>query len=332
VRAFYNQLLERAQRLPGVTSVGLCQVVPFSGGGGGYAFTVEGNQAKANEPARHTWRRSVTPEYFATMGIPVLKGRPFADTDREDSTLVAIVDEKLVREYWPNDDPLGRRIRLGGPTSKAPWLTIVGVAKSVKNRNLDENASFYVYQPFSQWSVAETSLVMRTNIDPESITSGLRNLVAGLDPELPLFDVTTVEASVARSVSTKRLASMLLMGFALTALLLAIIGIYGVMSLNVNSRTNEFGIRLALGARPRNVLQLVIGQGMRVAIAGIGVGIVVALLLTRLLEKLLFGVAPTDPVTFVIVTAVLVGAALAASYIPARRATKVDPLVALRYE
>ena len=332
VRGFLNQLLERVQHLPGVSSAALCNVVPFSGGGGGYAFTVEGYQPKPGEPARDTWRRSVTPDYFATMGIKILKGRQFENSDQETSTLVAIVDEKLAREYWPDEVPMGKRLRLGGPTSKAPWLTIVGVVPSVKNRRLDEDAKFYVYQPFSQWAPRETSLVVRTTIEPAAITAGVRSQVAALDPELALFDITTVDDSVARSVSTKRLSSILLLAFAITALLLAIIGIYGVISLNVNNRTNEFGIRLALGAQPRNVLQLVLGQGIRVAAVGLAIGIGAALLLTRLLETLLFGVTPSDPLTFVVVAVILSVAALFAAYIPARRATKVDPLVALRYE
>ena len=332
VRAFFTQLLERAQHLPGVTSAGLCQIVPFSGGGGGYAFTVEGAQSAPGEPAKVSWRRSVTPDYFTTMSIPLLKGRAFEKTDTEASEPVAIVDEKLAREYWSGSDPIGKRLRIGGATSKAPWLTVVGVVRSVKNRQLDEDARFYIYQPFTQWAQRETSVVMRTSVDPESTTAGLRAQLAQLDPNLPLFEVTTVSGSVARSVKTKRLASFLLMGFASTALLLAVIGIYGVISLNVNSRTNEFGIRMALGAPPRSVLQLVVWQGMRVAAIGIAIGVLMALLLTRLLGGLLFGVTPTDPLTFTLVSGVLTGAALAAAYIPARRATKVDPLVALRYE
>ena len=332
VRAFYNQLLDRVQRLPGVSSAALCQVVPFSGGGGGYAFTVEGYQPKQGEPTRDTWRRSVTPDYFATMGIKILKGRPFETNDREASPLVAIVDEKLAREYWPNEEPIGKRLRLGGATSKAPWLTIVGVVSSVKNRRLDEDAKFYVYQPFSQWAPRETSIVVRTTIDPTSMTASVRSQVAALDAELPLFNITTVDDSVTRSVSTKRLSTGLLLAFAVTALLLAVIGIYGVISLNVSNRTNEFGIRLALGAQPRNVLRLVLAQGMRVTTIGVAVGIGAALLLTRLMETLLFGVTPTDPFTFIGVAGLLALSALLAAYIPARRATKVDPMVALRYE
>ena len=332
VHHFYTDLLNRVHASQGIDRAALCQIVPFSGGGGGYGFTVEGVTPRAGEPARHTWRRSVTPDYFVTLGIPLLRGRPFEHSDNQNTPLVTIIDEKMASEYWPNQDPVGKRIRLGGATSKAPWLTIVGVAKSVKNRRLDENASFYVYQPFAQWAQRETSVVMRTGGDPSAATSILRAHVAALDPSLPLFDVTTLEDSVARSVSTRRLASTLLVGFAVTALLLAVIGIYGVISLNVNSRTNEFGIRLALGAQPGNVLRMVVLGGMRVALVGTAVGVAAAFALTRLIEKMLFRVSPADPLTFVVVTAVLVLAALVASLIPARRATKVDPLIALRYE
>jgi predicted permease len=332
VRNFFHQLLEGVQSSPGVNSAAVCQVVPFSGGGGGYVFTVEGYVPRQGEPARDAWRRSVSPDYFSTMGIPILKGRHFETGDQENSQLVTIVDEKLAAEYWPGVDPIGKRIKTGGPTSKAPWLTVVGVARSVKNRKLDENPKFYVYQPFTQWTQRETSVVMKTSVDPETTVAGLRNRVSALDATLPVYEITTVENSVARSVSTRRLASNLLTGFALTALLLAVIGIYGVISLNVNNRMNEFGIRLALGARPANLLRMVLLGGLRVAIAGVVIGVVAACLLTRLLEKMLFGVSPTDPVTFIAVTVTLTVAALAASLVPARRATKVDPLVALRYE
>jgi putative ABC transport system permease protein len=332
VRAFYDELLARAQRLPGVTSAALCQIVPFSGGGGGYPFSVEGYEARPGEPAHVSWRRSITPDYFKTMGIRVLQGRAFENTDRDSTPLVAIVDEKLARRYWPSADPLGRRIKIGGATSSAPWLTVVGVVSSVKNRQLDEDARYYIYQPFSQWVRRENSIVLRSTGDPSTLVAGLRSQVAALDSDLPLFDVTTIDDSVARSVTSKKLSSMLLLSFAVTALLLAVIGIYGVISLSVNHRTNEFGIRLALGAQPRNVLQLVLSQGLRVAVIGLAIGVVAAFMLTRLMRSLLFGVSATDPFTFVGVALLLALAALAAAYLPARRATKVDPLIALRYE
>jgi putative ABC transport system permease protein len=331
-RAFYSRLLERVSRTPGVESASLCQVVPFSGGGGGYAFTAEGYVPAPGEPARDAWRRSVTPNYFDTMGIRLLRGRAFETSDTPNTPLVTVVDEKLARHYWANGDAIGKRIKLGGATSNAPWLTVVGVVRSVKNRRLDEDAKFYIYQPFSQWPRRETSVVVRTSLEPTEVVASLRRELKTLDSQLPLFDVGTVEETVRKSVSTKLLASSLLTIFAITALMLAVIGIYGVISLNVNNRITEFGIRLALGAQPGNIRRLVVSDGMRVAVIGVAVGVSVALMLTRLLEKLLYGVSPTDPLTFVAVTSVLMIAALVASYIPARRATRVDPLVALRYE
>lgn len=331
-RAFFSRLLERVSQTPGVESASLCQVVPFSGGGGGYAFTAEGYVPAAGEPARDAWRRSVTPNYFDTMGIKVLRGRPFESNDTKDTQLVTIVDEKLAHHYWANGDPIGKRIKLGGQTSDAPWLTVVGVVRSVKNRRLDEDAKFYIYQPFSQWPRRETSLVVRTSVEPTAVVSALRHDLAALDPQLPLYDIATVEETVRRSVSTKLLASSLLTIFAITALVLAVIGIYGVISLTVNNRVNEFGIRMALGARPSNIRRLVMREGMLVASIGVGGGLLVAFLLTRLLANLLYGVSPTDPFTFAAVSVVLSVASLSATYVPARRATKVDPLLALRYE
>ena len=331
-RAFYSRLMERVPHIPGIVSAALCQVVPFSGGGGGYSFTVEGYLPAPGEPARDAWRRSITPNYFDTMGIKLLSGRSFETSDRATTPLVTIIDEKLARHYWPNGNSLGKRIKLGGQTSNAPWLTVVGVVRSVKNRRLDEDTKYYIYQPFEQWPRHETSVVVRTSTQQAEVVSALRRELKTLDPELPLFDIATVEDTVRKSVSTKLLASSLLTIFAVSALALAVIGIYGVISLNVNNRINEFGIRMALGAQPGNIRRLVVNDGMRVVLIGAVAGIGAALLLTRLLQNLLYGVSPTDPLTFVSVTGVLTIVAFVASYIPARRATKVDPLVALRYE
>jgi putative ABC transport system permease protein len=332
VRNFYAQLLERAESLPGVRAAGLCEVIPFSGGGGGDEFTVEGREPGPGEPVPVTWVRSATPDYFKTMSIPMLKGRAFLDSDTETSQRVAIVDEKIVRKYWPGEDPIGKRIRLGRAQRGNPWLSIVGVVSSVKNRNLDEDARYYLYMPFLQEPARETSIVIRAERDPEALASAVREQVAGLDSQLPLFDVTTMEQAVARSLKTRRLTNLLLAGFAATALLLAALGAYGVMSLSVSSRINEFGIRMALGAQPRDVFRMVIGQGMTLAAIGIAIGLGGAFWLTRFLESLLFEVKPTDPLVYAGVAAALALSAFAACYIPARRATKVDPMVALRYE
>jgi putative ABC transport system permease protein len=322
---FYNQVRASVSSLPGVQAVELCEVVPFSGGGGGGPFTVEGFE---NQPAKVAWMRSPTPGYFAAMGMPVLKGRAFSSSDTGKSQPVAIVDEKLARMYSPDGNLVDKRIRIGD----GPWLTIVGVVPNVKNRKLDEEAWPYLYRPYSQSVRRETMLVVRGSVDPTSIVAGIRQEVAKLDPELPLANVSTVQQAMDRSLVTTRLTNSLLAGFAATALLLALTGIYGVMSLNVANRRNEFGIRLALGAQTSNVLQLILKQGLKLAVVGVALGLLVALAFTRLLKGLLFGISASDPLTFALIAALLVGVALLACWIPARRATKVDPLEALRSE
>jgi predicted permease len=308
----------------------MSQVVPFSGGGDGAPFTVEGHEPMPGEPKRDTWMRSITPDYFATMGIPLLKGRPFQGTDTETAQPVAIVDEKLARTYWPDEDPVGKRIRIGDASNGAPWLTVVGVVASVKNRSLEEDAKFYLYQPFSQSVRNDMSVVLRTAGEPEALVPIIRGQVSSLDSELPLFEISTMEKAVARSLGTRRIINLLLTGFAAAALLLAALGIYGVMSLNVGSRVNEFGIRMALGARPADLLKLVIREGLFLIFVGLAVGIAVASVLTRSLSGLLYGVSGADPVTFTSVSLLLAGVGALACYLPARRASRVDPLVALR--
>jgi len=325
VESFYNQVRAGVSSLPGVQAVELNQVVPFSGGGGGAPFSVEGFEG---QPAKVAWIRSTTPGYFAAMGMPVLHGRAFASSDTDKSQPVAIVDESLARRYSPDGDLVDKRIRIGD----GPWMTIVGVVPNVKNRKLDEEAWPYVYRPYSQWVRRETMLVVRGAINPQSLVGQIRQEVAKLDPELPLSDVSTVQQAMDRSLITTRLTNSLLVGFAATALLLALTGIYGVMSLNVANRRSELGIRLALGAQTSNVLKLILGQGLKLAAVGVALGLLAAIAFTRLLKGLLFGISASDPLTFALIAALLVGVALLACWIPARRATKVDPLEALRSE
>ena len=325
VASFQNQLRQNVSGIPGVQAAEFCQVVPFSGDGQGGPFTVEGFEG---QPSRVAWLRSTTPGYFAAMGMPILTGRGFESSDTETSLPVAIVDEALARRYSTGGDLVGKRIRIGG----GPWMTIVGVVPNVKNRKLDEEAWPYVYRPNTQWIRRETMLVVRTDVDPSSVIAGVRQEVAKLDPELPLSDVSTIQQAMDRSLVTTRLTNLLLAGFAATALLLALTGIYGVMSLNVANRRNEFGIRIALGAQAGNVLRMILGQGLRLAVVGVVLGLVGAFALTRLLKGLLFGISASDPLTFAVIASLLVGVALLACWLPARRATKVDPLEALRYE
>jgi putative ABC transport system permease protein len=325
VENFYQQLRQNVSGVPGVQAVELCQVVPFSGDGQGGPFTVEGFES---DKIKVAWIRSSTPGYFAAMGMPILKGRAFSSTDTKTSLPVAIVDERLAHMYSPQGDLVGKRIRIGS----GPWLTIVGVVPNVKNRKLDEEAWPYVYRPYSQWIRRETMLVVRTTVDPATVVPGVRQELAKLDPELPLSKVSSIQHAMDRSLITTRLTNWLLAGFALLALLLALTGIYGVMSLNVANRRNEFGIRRALGAQSGNVLRMVLGQALRLAVVGIVLGLMGALAFTRLLKGLLFGITASDPLTFGIVALLLVGVTLLACWIPARRATKVNPLEALRYE
>ncbi|HEU4386283.1 MAG TPA: ABC transporter permease [Blastocatellia bacterium] len=330
VRNFYSQLVDRVGHLPGVQSAGLCQVVPFSGGGDGDEFTVEGQEPGPDDPVQVTWCRSATADYFAAMGIPVLRGRAFLDSDTETSQRVAIVDEKVWRTYWPGEDPIGKRVRVGRASRGNPWLTVVGVVASVKNRKLDEDARYYLYQPFSQSPSRDTYLAIRSSGDPQALMPTVRQVVAEMDPQLPLSEVATMEQAVARSVSAKRLTNLLLAVFAATALMLAMCGIYGVMSLSVSSRTNEFGIRLALGARRADVLRLVVGQGLRLTVVGVAIGLAAAFALTRLMVSLLYEVSPTEPLMFAGTAALLTLVAVMACWIPARRATRVDPMIALK--
>ena len=323
--SFYNQLRQNVGSLPGVQAIELCQVVPFSGGGGGAPFAVEGFE---HEQSKVAWLRSSTPGYFNAMGMPILKGRGFESNDTATSLPVAIVDESLARKYSAQGDLVGKRLRVGD----GPWLTIVGIVPNVKNRKLDEAAWPYVYRPYSQWVRRETMLVVRSEIDPTIIAGNIRQEVAKLDPELPLSRVSTIRQAMDRSLVTTRLTNWLLTGFAAMALLLALTGIYGVMSLNVANRRGEFGIRLALGAQTANVLKLILGQGLKLAIVGVVLGLLAAMAFTRLLQGLLFGIGASDPLTFALIAALLVGVALLACWIPARRATKVDPLEALRSE
>jgi putative ABC transport system permease protein len=303
--------------------------LPFFGGGDGNIFAAEGSEPKSNEPVPTSWWRDVSPGYFKTMGIPIIRGRAFQASDSETSLRVAIVDENFARANWPNGDPIGKRIHFawGGPS-----MTVVGVAASIKHRRLDEDAATYVYWPTSQDIQDSMYLVVRTTVKPSAITSSVRAQVSALDADLPLFEVTTMEEAVARSLGTRRLTSSLLIGFAVTALLLASLGVYGVTSLNVGSRTNEFGIRLALGAQAKDLLKLVLSQAALLALTGAAIGLIASFAVGRFISTLLYGVNATDPLTFFSIALLLVIISLLACWLPARRAAKVDPLLALRRE
>ncbi|PYQ02909.1 MAG: hypothetical protein DMF82_14695 [Acidobacteria bacterium] len=332
VRQFYDQLAQRVRALPGVRTVGLTTVAPFSDGGNGQIFMIRGREPAPGQPNLVAQIRIVTPGYFPAIGTPLVRGRLIDETDTAGAAPVAVVDETLARRFWPDGNAVGREIRLGDASSTNRWLTIVGVVASVKHGDVAEAAARYVYVPLAQDTTESMDLVVRTDAAPAALAAAIRRELQALDPTLPMYDVHTLERAVARSLGPWRLTNHLLLGFASAALLLAAIGIYGVMALSVSHRVNEFGIRQALGAAPADVFALVLGEGMRLVLLGMAIGLAGAVALSRFLGTLLFQVAPLDPPTFGAVAMVLAAIALAACYLPARRATATDPLVALRYE
>ena len=331
-RAFYAQLLERVRSLPGVESAGAVSNLPLSGSLWGRSLTVEGRPVLSVGEAPMINHVVVTPGYFRSMGIPLLTGRDIEETDSKDAPKVTVIDERLAREYWPNESPIGKRIRFGPPESNEPWHTIVGVVGEVKHQRLDRSTRKSVYVPFEQIPVRWMTITARTTGDPLSLAGALRSQVRELDRDQPIADIRPMTEVIKRSVWQPRLYAILFAVFAVVALVLSSVGIYGVMSYAVSQRTHEIGIRMALGASTRDVLKMIVGQGMILTILGITLGLLGAFGVTRVMASLLFGVTATDPVTFVSVALLLGCVALLASYIPARRATRVDPMVALRYE
>lgn len=329
--AFYSELIRRVRALPGVESAAIVNYLPLGGSNSSDVFLVEGVPEPPPGQEFVGRYRVCTPDYFQTMGIPVQKGRGFTEQDKAGAPPVVVVNETLARKYWPNQDPIGKRIRFSGPIERNPWIQVIGVVKDVKHElNLPVTEDYYL--PHAQDSWNSMVLVAKTKVDPLILAAPIQQEVATLDKDQPVFDVRTMREVRSGSLALYSFSSVMLSIFAAVALLLAAIGIYGVMSYAVTQRTQEIGIRMALGARVRDVLKLVVRNGMSLAVIGVIVGLAGAYALTRLLASLLVGVAPTDIVTFSIVTFALLVVALLACYIPARRATKVDPLVALRYE
>jgi putative ABC transport system permease protein len=280
--------------------------------------------------------RAVHPHYFRTMGIRLLQGRALDERDRADTPNVAVISETMARKHWPGEDPVGRRITPGPATSTNPddWITVVGVVQDVRQVELGAEPKPQMYVPYAQgWSAfAPRYLIVSTGVEPLGLASAVRGAVWSIDRDQPVADVRTMEEVLSASLARQRFSTLLLGVFGAVALLLAAVGIYGVMSYSVAQRTHEIGVRMALGAQRGDVLKLAVGQGLKLILVGVGVGLVAAFALTRVMESLLFGISATDPATFVAIPVVLVAAGLLASYVPARRATKVDPMIALRYE
>ena len=329
---FYDELLQKVRRLPGVESAGTTGILPLSGSISWGQITIEGYDAASGQAAILADRRTASTDYFETMRIPLIAGRFFNQQDTKDSPKAVIVDEKLARTYWPNGDPIGRRLKTGGADSTGPWRTVVGVVRSVKQYDLETDPRVAVYFPSQQASESSRYLVVRTTVPPLTLSSAIAAEVKAMDPNVPVFEVKTMDQRMYESLARRRFAMLALGLFAVLASLLALVGIYGVMSYSVAQRTSELGIRLALGAQPSDVLRLVLRHGFTLALIGVAVGTIASVAVTRVLATLLFGITATDLLTFVSVSAALIFVALVACLVPARRATKVDPLVALRYE
>jgi predicted permease len=329
---FFKQLVERVRGLPGVQAASATATLPLTGSNWGRSLTVEGYPVLSVGQAPSIQHTVVTPGYFRTMGIALLSGRDFNDADAKDSPDVTIVDERLAREYWPNDTPIGKRIRFGPPEDNEPWHTVIGVVRSVRHQKMQEDTRKSVYLPHLKIPVNGLTLVARTSTDPKELVGAVRREVAQMDSDLPVSKISTMEEVVAESIWQPRLYAMLFAVFAGGALLLALIGIYGVMAFLVQTRTHEIGIRMALGATAQDVFKLIVGRGMKLTAIGVLVGVGGAIALTRLMHSLLFNTSATDPITFILISLLLSVAAFVTCYIPARRAAKVDPLVALRYE
>ena len=327
--AFYRQLLARVEAQPGVERASLVRFAQLGFSFAQFQVWTEGRNAEQAE-GLSTGFNVVGPNYFKTMETPLVRGRDFTDADRKGAPGVVVLNETLAGRLWPGQDALGKRVSVNGP--EGPFLEVVGVARDGKYRSLGEAPHSYIYQPLLQSYDPKMTLVVRTTGEPQALSAAVREQIRALDAKLPVADVSTLHDQVALSLFPARVAAWTLGSFGLLALFLAAIGIYGVVSYSVAQRTREIGVRMALGASRKDVLGLVLGQGLMVIAVGVGIGLLIAFGATRVLAGFLYGVGATDAATFVGVPLVLVLVALAASYLPARRATKVDPLVALRYE
>jgi putative ABC transport system permease protein len=327
--AFFQEALVRLESVPGVRSAGATTGLPLTLSVSGSDFRIEGHPEPEAGKEMIIQTRSVSPGYFSTLGIPLLTGRDFSDRDKSGAPEAAIINADLARIYFSNEDPINKRITFDDGES---WISIVGVVGDVKQLGLDSDAKPEVYFPFLQAASPSMSLVVRTVSSPLSAFAAVKSQIQGIDKNLPIDDAKTMEQLLAESTSGRRFNTLLLTLFAVVAVMLALVGIYGVMSYTVTQRTHEIGIRMAIGAQPRDVVRLVVGQGMLLSIIGVVLGLLGAFALTRLMTTMLFGVEPTDPLTFISLALLLIGVGLVACYLPGRRATKVDPLVALRSE
>jgi putative ABC transport system permease protein len=329
---FWQQILERVQALPGVESAAVGTVLPLADSHSRSDVTIEGMAAPRPGEYPHPDVHIVSSGYLATLGVPLIRGRAFTDADDEKAARVGMINGLMARRFFPDGDSVGKRFMIGHPGDKNEWMTIVGVTGDTKLYGLANPARLEVYLPFRQTAASDMNLIVKSSVGDAALSSAIRDAVAAVDKDQPITMTTTMNQLVRDSVATRRITLVLLGLFSALALILAAIGIYGVISYSVAQRTQEIGIRTALGAQRGDLMRMILKQGLRTALLGVGIGLGAALVLAQLIKSMLFGVGAADPLTFVAVALALICVALTASYIPARRAMRVDPLVALKYE
>jgi predicted permease len=332
---FYQQVIERVKSLPGVEDASVATVAPIVSSGRRSPIVPEDKPDPPPGVFQVANNRVVSPDYFHTLGVPLLQGRLLSAQDHAQAPAVAVINQAMARHYWGEEDPVGKRFKIGARASNAPWLTVVGVVGDVRQAGLNSDSLPELYTPFTQEHqrfVRPRVLFVRTTGDPLSLVAAVRNQIWVVDQDQPINDVRTMEEIVSQWLAPRRFNLLLLGVFAALALVLASVGLYGVVSYMVSQRTREIGVRVALGAQPRDILKLIVSQGLLLTLGGIAIGLLASFVLTRWLESLLFGVSATDPLTFAAVAFLLIAVAFLACCLPARRATKIDPLVAMRYE
>jgi putative ABC transport system permease protein len=332
--AFFDEALRRIERLPGVVAAAVSNSVPLTGVNDQGGLMIEGRPDPwgNGKTAFYANRPHVSMRYFDAIGVRLLSGRSFDERDRRDSLPVAVVSDLAVHEYWPTENPLGRRVAVEWVEGRPIWRQVVGVVQSTHHFGLEAPQKPEIYVPHSQAPSPFMQLIVRTAQDPATLESAIRAQIAAIDPQQGISGLQTLEGLLARSTARRRFQAVLVSTFAVLALVLAAIGVYAVMAYMVTQRRREIGVRLALGARPADVVQMVLRNGLRLTIAGVVLGLAGALALSRALEHFLFGVSPLDPLTYATVTLVLVCIAGLAAYVPSRGAADVDPLLVLRDE
>ena len=338
IAAFYQQTLERIRSEPEVQSASAVNFLPLTNFGDATGLIIEGRTSSASGQENSASYRVIDPNYFRTMSIPLLRGRYFSDQDNDESRGVVMINQTMARRYWPDEDPIGKRIKPQFPDAKVPWrpastntwLTIIGVVGDVKDTGVNDEQAAEIYLPYLQNPSSLMNLLVRSTSDPLRLVPAVRRQVLAVDVDQPVYNINTMENVFSQSIAAPQVIASLLTIFGAVALLLAAIGVYSVMSYSVAQRTHEVGVRMALGAQQQHVLRMILGNGLRLVLVGVGFGVMVALGVTRVISNLLFGVSATDPEIFIGVPLLLMAVAMLATYFPARRALRVDPIVALR--